>query len=134
MTVFKASIISSASFFLTPNWISTFVRDSKSRRLSQAIAFTASTMCFADMPKASISSSGLPECGMFLTAISRDFEGAAPACANAARGGSSAGRDSPVNSASRLRPHAATRLHQFRPRPSGPRRPKATEAGAPAPA
>jgi hypothetical protein len=24
------------------------------------------------------------ECGMFLTAISRDFEGAAPACANAA--------------------------------------------------
>lgn len=29
------------------------------------------------MPKASISSSGLPECGMFLTAISRDFEGAA---------------------------------------------------------
>jgi hypothetical protein len=37
-------------------------------------------MCFADMPKASISSAGLPECGMFLTASSRDLEGEAAAC------------------------------------------------------
>ena len=48
-------------------------------------ARTASTICLAEMPKASRSSSGSPECGISRTARSCDLAGATPACARADR-------------------------------------------------
>jgi hypothetical protein len=55
------------------------------RDAGYGIAFTASTRCLAEIPKASTSSSGLPECGISRTASSCDLAGATPACARADR-------------------------------------------------
>ena len=52
-------------------------------RIPYKIAFTASTMWRAEIPNASTSSSGLPECGKPFTASSLNFAGAAPAAAKA---------------------------------------------------
>jgi hypothetical protein len=55
------------------------------REACYEIARTASTICLAEMPKASRSSSGLPECGISRTAMSCDLVGATLACARADR-------------------------------------------------
>lgn len=54
-------------------------------RNSYKTPFAASTMWRAEIPNASTSSSGLPECGIPLTAISLNFVGAAPAATKACK-------------------------------------------------
>jgi hypothetical protein len=55
------------------------------RQARYEIARTASTICLAEIPKASTSSSDVPECGMSRTAMICDVAGATLACARADR-------------------------------------------------